>query len=142
MKFLTSRLELLSFVALPLSIGLVLPGTTPEAEVSEARIAATVTQGVSYAQDIVPILDNRCVSCHGGEDNNGEILIEVGLNMTTHELLMTGSEYGSIIEPGDPDASLMVEMIASGDMPLLGDPVLPGELELIRAWIEEGANNN
>lgn len=141
MRFLTSRVELLSLAAVATSLALALPNAS-EAGVSNPDGVPTVAQGVSYADDIVPILDSRCVSCHGGEDENGEILVEVELNMTTHELLMAGSEYGPIIEPGDPDASLMVEMIASGDMPLLGDPVLPVELELIRAWIAEGAQNN
>lgn len=141
MRFMTSRLDLLSLVAVSASIALALPSAS-QAGTSNPDGDATVTQGVSYANDIVPILNTRCVPCHGGEDENGEILIEVGLNMTTHDLLMAGSEYGPIIEPGAPDASLMVEMIASGDMPLLGDPVLPVELELIRAWIAEGAANN
>lgn len=142
MRFLTSRLALLSPAALAASLALVAIPDVSQAGVWSPEDAPIAVQGVSFADDIVPILNNRCVSCHGGEDENGEILIEVGLNMTSHELLMAGSEYGAIIEPGDPDASLMVEMIASGDMPVLGDPVLPVELELIRAWIAEGAANN
>ena len=41
-----------------------------------------------------------------------------------------------------PDGSLLVDMIASGDMPEDGDPMPAEELEVIKAWIAEGAENN
>jgi len=50
--------------------------------------------------------------------------------------------YGPVIEAGNPDGSLLIDMIASGDMPEEGDPVTPEELEVIKAWIAEGAENN
>jgi hypothetical protein len=62
--------------------------------------------------------------------------------MGTYEGLMAGSDYGTVVEAGDPGASLLVEMIESGDMPEEGDPVTAEELELIKTWITEGAPNN
>ena len=55
---------------------------------------------------------------------------------------MAGSDYGTVIEVGDADASLLVDMIASGDMPDGGDAVPAEELEVIKAWVNEGALNN
>jgi hypothetical protein len=55
---------------------------------------------------------------------------------------MAGSDYGAVIEPGNPDGSLLIDMVASGDMPEEGDPMPPEELDLIRTWIQEGAENN
>jgi hypothetical protein len=33
-------------------------------------------------------------------------------------------------------------MVASGDMPEDGDPMPADELEIMRVWVAEGANNN
>ena len=136
------RPELLPAFALPMCIGLFLQGSDavvgpdpdPRHDLSHAE--------VSYSGEVVPILEQRCLQCHGGLDENGEQRVELGLNMTTYEGLMAGSEYGSVIEPGDPEGSLLLEMIVEGDMPEEGDPVPPEEIEVIRAWIQEGAANN
>jgi mono/diheme cytochrome c family protein len=143
MKFLPSRFELLSVIALPVGVALALQGGLTSNRPAAAARATPIHQDVSYAQDVVPILEARCWSCHGGVNPaTGEPKIEKGLDMTTYDALMKGSEYGPIIEPGGPDDSLMLEMIASGDMPKIGDMLRPQEIELIRNWIQEGAPNN
>ncbi len=96
---------------------------------------------VSYATDIDPIFQASCVRCHGGEDD-GQPRLEASLNLTTYEGVMAGSEFGSVVEPGDPDASILLEMVAVGDMPEEGDPLTPEQIEAIRTWIAEGAQNN
>ena len=143
MKFLPSRFELLSVIALPVGVGLALQGGLTSNRPAAAARATRTHQDVSYAQDVVPILEARCWSCHGAVNPaTGEPKIEKGLDMTTYDALMKGSEYGPIIEPGGPDDSLMLEMISSGDMPKIGDMLRPQEIELIRNWIQEGAPNN
>ena len=67
---------------------------------------------------------------------------ELGLKLDTYEGVMAGSDYGTIVEVGDADASLLIDMIASGDMPEDADPLPAAELEVIKAWIVEGAPNN
>lgn len=142
MKFLPSRFELLSVIALPVGVGLAFQGNLASHRPAAER-ANPAHQDVSYAQDVVPILEARCWSCHGGVNPaTGEPKIEEGLDMTTYDGLMKGSEYGPIVEPGGPDDSLMLEMISSGDMPKIGDMLRPQEIELIRNWIAEGAPNN
>lgn len=128
------RAELLSALALPLGIGLVLQGS-PEAP-ARATVEPEAAAAVSFSQQILPIFQKRCTECHGSDS------AEVGLNLSSYETAMAGSDYGTVIEPGDPDASLIIDMISSGDMPDEGDPVPPEELELIRTWIAEGAANN
>ena len=46
------------------------------------------------------------------------------------------------METGNRDASLIIDWLASGDRPEDGDPMPPEELELLRTWIAEGAENN
>ncbi len=107
-----------------------------------ANDAATPQDSVSFAEDILPIFRARCAECHGAEDENGEVRTEVSLNLLEYEKVMAGSEFGTVIEAGDPDGSFLMDMIVAGDMPETGDPVPEDEIALIRAWIEAGAPNN
>ncbi|MDE2804640.1 MAG: hypothetical protein OXN18_05765 [Gemmatimonadota bacterium] len=97
---------------------------------------------VSFAEDILPIFRQRCAECHGAEDENGEVRTEVSLNLLNYERVMMGSEFGTVIEAGDPANSFLLDMITDGTMPETGDPVPEEEIALIRAWIEAGAPNN
>ena len=84
----------------------------------------------------------RCAECHGAVDDNGEVRTEVSLNLLDYERVMMGSEFGTVIEAGDPANSFLLDMITDGTMPETGDPVPEDEIALIRAWIEAGAPNN
>ncbi|NNF28180.1 MAG: hypothetical protein HKN73_13230 [Gemmatimonadetes bacterium] len=97
---------------------------------------------VSFANDVLPIFNNRCVDCHGGTDENGEQRLESLLDLRSYEGVMAGSEFGTVIEAGDAEASYLLEMIVEGDMPEEGDPVPEAEIETIRSWITAGAENN
>jgi len=97
---------------------------------------------ISFSRDVFPILERTCVSCHGGVGPDGEVVTEEGLDMTTYEKLIAGSLYGTVVEPGDPDESYLMELIIGGDMPKEGDPLAPEEIEVIRRWIAAGAANN
>ncbi len=96
---------------------------------------------VSFAEDVLPIFRQRCVKCHGAEDEDG-VRAEAGLYLLEYEQVMAGSEFGTVIEAGDPEKSYLLEMVVEGDMPEEGDPVPEGEIAVIRAWIEAGAPNN
>ena len=99
---------------------------------------------VSFARQILPIFQKRCAKCHGGEDENGEAITEVSLSLLEYERVMVGSEFGTVVEAGDPDGSFLMDMITAGDMPPEGegDKVPEEEIALIRTWIEQGAMNN
>jgi hypothetical protein len=103
---------------------------------SPLSFASDSHSAVSFADQIMPILEARCTQCHSEED------AELGLKVDTYEGIMGGSDYGTVIEAGDPDGSLLLEMIIAGDMPEDGDPVPAEEIELLRMWIAEGALNN
>lgn len=139
MTGLRIRLDALAAVALSLGLFLAVQGSVPAP--ADAPALQAGPRAVSYANDVKPILDNRCVSCHGGMWE-GEQRTELSFDMTTYAGLMAGSEYGTVIEPGKPDDSLLIEMIEMGDMPEEGDPVPPEEIEVLRTWIAEGAKNN
>jgi hypothetical protein len=63
-----------------------------------------------------------------------------GLNVLTYATLMKGGESGPVIVPGDPENSLLVT-IQTGTSKHFGQ-FTPGELELVKQWIKEGAKEN
>jgi len=55
---------------------------------------------------------------------------------------MKGSEYGTVIEAGDPDNSLLLDMISAGEMPQDGDALSADQVATVRSWIADGARDN
>jgi hypothetical protein len=113
---------------------------------SETSVAALADTGdlpeVSFAADVMPILERRCVKCHGAPRADGTPRLEEGLDLRTWEAIMAGSTWGSVVEPGDPVASYMLELVVDGDMPDDGPRLLPREIRVLTAWIAAGAPEN
>jgi uncharacterized membrane protein len=129
------RSDVLSALAVTAGIGLAMQADTDRVRTAEVAVAGSHAE-VSFATEVMPILEKHCWECHSEENT------ELGLRLDTYEGVMAGSDYGTVVEPGDPDGSLLVDMVASGDMPEDGDPMPAEELDVIRAWIAEGAENN
>jgi mono/diheme cytochrome c family protein len=57
---------------------------------------------MSYSEDIEPIFKGWCVECHqpGGQGYDAS-----RLDLTTSQGLMTGTKFGPMVIPGDPDSS-------------------------------------
>ncbi len=112
-------------------------GTDTTSAVSTS-VAAVPTQAsaISYSSNIDPILQRSCFECHGGEKTSK------GLSVATYDALMKGSQNGAVILAGEPDKSKFLLSILSGKMPKKGNKLTAEEIQLIRQWILEGANNN
>jgi mono/diheme cytochrome c family protein len=91
---------------------------------------------VSFAGDVLPIFERRCVKCHGGDKT------EEGLVLKSHADALAGSWNGPVIEPGSAEGSFLVEQIVSGEMPKKGPRLLPSEIRAISDWIDAGAPDN
>ena len=116
-----------------------LPVGAPEMAVAPAETEAVALPSageVSFAVDVLPIFVERCSECHG-DDNPEE-----GLEVTSYRTLMLGSIYGAVIKPGDVEGSYLFEQVSSGKMPKKGDRLTATQIEIIRGWIEAGAQEN
>ena len=134
--FRGTRVHLLSVAVLPLGLAFAVFGASG-AKVVEAAPAAAVGAGpVSYASQVAPLFASQCTDCHGAETT------EAGLALHTYEAVMKGSEYGTVVEAGNPDASLLLDMIAAGEMPQDADALSAEQVALVRSWIAAGAANN
>lgn len=109
-----------------------------EAPATEAAATQPAVEGatVSFATDILPIIESRCIGCHGGDRT------EEGLDMKTHASIMAGSSNGPVIVPGDAVNSLLVELVATQKMPKRGPKLTPPQVQLITDWVNQGALDN
>ena len=110
-------------------------GTTPEADTSPDS---------TFAELITPVFENNgCLNagCHG----NGSA--SAGLDLSTEQGLMTTGSNTPMVTPCDPDSSYVVlkmrpETLPAGIlMPIGGPPVSDGDLDIIKLWIADGADN-
>lgn len=112
------------------------PPPTDTPEPPPADPPAAPGSEVSFAQDVLPIFENRCFKCHGGEKT------EEGLSLTDYQDVLAGSWNGKVIVPGSVPDSFLIEQIVSGEMPKKGPRLLPSEIKIITTWVEAGAPNN
>ncbi len=109
---------------------------TTTSELAPTATAPGVSSEVSFSKDILPVLQSRCINCHGGQRTSE------GLDMKTYESLMAGSQNGSVISPGDAANSSFVTLAAEGKMPKRGPKLTPAEVQLLTDWVNAGAPNN
>lgn len=91
---------------------------------------------ITFERHVRPILKIHCFHCHGEEEH-----LEGGLDVRLRRFLAEGGDSGPVILPGDPEGSLLLERLRSGDMPPGDDPakkVPPAEIEVIARWIASG----
>ncbi len=114
------------------------PGAT-----SGAALHSELQQGkIDFARDIQPIFANHCFKCHSAKKASGQ------LRLDTKTLAMKGGISGAVIIPGNSKESLLLRRILGTDggtggearMPMGGPPLNPSEINLIRNWIDLGAN--
>jgi len=89
---------------------------------------------VDYQTQIQTIFTNNCTSCHMYGNTSG------GLTLTSYTGVMTNSNSGASVVPGDHANSLLWQKVNSGQMPPQNNPDLTSdEVDLIAQWIDEGA---
>jgi hypothetical protein len=115
----------------------VLPTETFQAtEPAPATQPAAQVATVSFATDVFPIIQSRCINCHGGDRT------EEGLVMLTYADIMAGSDNGPVVTPGDAVNSLLAELVSEQKMPKRGPKLTPPQVQVIIEWINQGALNN
>lgn len=99
---------------------------------------STRTNTVSYSADVKPILNKKCISCHGGVKKQG------GFSLLFREEALGNTESGHpAIIPGDPDKSEMIRRLTAHDpeerMPYKEEPLSEEEIDILRRWVKQGA---
>jgi cytochrome c553 len=92
-----------------------------------------------YTQCVRPIFQANCYRCHGGFIHRG------GLIMSTRTGLLRGGHTGAAIVPGNPQQSLLLQLIRHEgpvDHPLPMPPkskLSDADIATITQWIQAGA---
>ena len=100
---------------------------------------------VSYAQDVEPILQANCLSCH---QEGGAGFEASGFSMASYDELMKGTQYGPMIVAGDSEGSNLLVLMEGRADPSISmphgrmEPVSKADIDTIRRWIDQGAKKN
>lgn len=90
---------------------------------------------VTFADHVLPILENKCVNCHNADESKG------GLNLASFSATMGGGAGGSVVTAGDPLGSRLYTLSAHKEepyMPPKGTAADEAELKVIADWINGG----
>lgn len=97
---------------------------------------------VSFMDDVVPILQYRCLECH---KTGAPGMAFSGLNLETYDGLMKGTRYGPVVIPGNAMVSnlnVLVEGRAGIRMPHNRKRLTACEIDILRNWVNQGAKND
>ncbi|HZT19940.1 MAG TPA: DUF1549 domain-containing protein, partial [Dongiaceae bacterium] len=87
---------------------------------------------VDFAHDIIPILKARCAECHANGKHKGSFSLD------TREAILKKKA----VVPGKSAASELFRRVTSSEpdkrMPPKGDRLTAKQVELLRAWIDQG----
>ncbi len=104
--------------------------------------ATPVATKVSFYKDVRPLIQLHCQGCHQpAKPQGGFIATEYA------ELFKAGNSGKEPIVKGKPDASHFVQQITPHDgkpaaMPKDKEPLTAAQVEMLRRWIKDGAEND
>jgi len=93
-------------------------------------------QKVDFTRDIEPLLQKRCLVCHGAQQQMS------GLRLDSREAALKGGASGADIRFGDSAGSRLIRLLSGGEgkkvMPPVGPRLTAEEIATLRAWIDQG----
>ena len=93
---------------------------------------------IDFNTEVKPLLNKNCIACHGGVKKAAGFSV-----LFRHEAVAPTKSGKPAIVPGDADASEMIRRLTLDDlderMPLEHPPLKPEEIDLLRKWINQGA---
>lgn len=89
-----------------------------------------------FEKNVRPVLAERCYECHGAHKHQN------GLRLDSRAAVVRGSEYGKVVEPGNPSASKLIKAInhVAGveAMPKKGNKLPDPQIAALEKWITLG----
>lgn len=115
---------------------LVLFGAVSVLAQTPSALPGPAKKTIDFAQDIHPILAERCAECHMKGKAKG------GFSMDTRESVLKGSENGVVVIEGKSAESDLIKLVAGqfpdAVMPPKGERLSEDQVSLLRAWIDQG----
>jgi mono/diheme cytochrome c family protein len=103
-------------------------------------LVSSAQAAVDFQKEILPIFEASCIGCHGAEKSMGKLRLD-----SADGIKAKWDADAHLLVVGDPDKSELYErLVLPADnkkrMPKGADPLDQKSLDLIAAWIKEGAN--
>ncbi|MEM6278908.1 MAG: c-type cytochrome domain-containing protein [Verrucomicrobiota bacterium] len=98
-------------------------------------LAAEEKAKVTYADHVLPILENKCVNCHNADEAKG------GLDLSTYSATLSGGSGGDVVASEDPGSSRLFTLSAHTEEPFMpprGTRANEKELKILSDWIAGG----
>jgi hypothetical protein len=101
-------------------------------------VLALPNDKVDFNTQVKPILNKKCISCHGGVKQKS------GFSLLFEEEALGKTESGKpAIVPGHPEQSELIRRITANDpderMPYKHAPLTSAEVDILQKWIKQGA---
>jgi cytochrome b subunit of formate dehydrogenase len=105
------------------------PTPLPTPEVAPTSVVSSGSGADSWDDNYSALFANRCGTCH--------VRTAVGgLSLATYQSALRGGDMGPAIVPGNPDASILVQVQSEGGHP---GQLTQEELDAVISWIKAGA---
>ena len=97
-----------------------------------------IQEALVYADLVQPLLEEKCVSCHGEKKQKGR------LRLDAPDFILKGGEDGIVVKTGNPEGSEIIRRIrlpltAKAHMPPRDKSQLtPEEIGLLHFWVQSG----
>ncbi len=104
--------------------------------VSIGTVYAQAAEGPAFAKEVAPILEERCVQCHGDKQQLA------GLRLDSREVLLQGGKQGPAVVPGSAEQSLLYHHVTGRAEPRMpfGSTLADDEIAVLKQWIDAGAH--
>lgn len=99
---------------------------------------STSSSTVDFNTEVKPILNKKCIACHGGVKRQG------GFSVLFRSEALANTESGKpAIIPGEPGKSELIRRLTLNDpeerMPYKHEPLSDDEINTLKRWIKQGA---
>ena len=89
-----------------------------------------------FEKEVRPVLAERCYECHGAHKHQN------GLRLDSRAAVLRGSDYGKVVEPGNPSASKLIKAVKHTAgveaMPKKGGKLPDAQIAALEKWITLG----
>lgn len=104
-----------------------------------ACLAADEAARVDFSRDVQPIFQAHCHKCHGETKQKGSLRFD-----GRDGALRKGDSVEKAVVPGSAATSELIRRVTSSDetlrMPPEGEPLTPKQIDVLRRWINAGAD--
>jgi hypothetical protein len=108
---------------------------------------------VSFADDVQPLLLTHCIECH---NKSAEGYAASGFSLEDYDSVMKGTNFGPVVVANSSYSSALFLVVAHKTDSKIhmpphhedawaegrGTPLTEEQIEIVQAWIDQGASNN